>query len=910
MLGIRMMTSRRLTPTCFFVAFALLLAAPQAAWANGTADVAAIALDEKVMIDSEAFYLTYNDEAPNLVQSDMAPDDTWIFWGIEPKTALSDTLNFYTTTKASNNGSAGARISATYRNVGWLHSTGDPTWSEAVDIKVTIQVTKSEGNPFYLSGDDWWSDWCDIQFHQRLVDGWTTTNMPEFDMIVEFYRAGTTSKLDLNGSIWVLGQSLDEGEGFMVKNAQAGYVSSDAPISNPDSGAVHPAVAPDSMRHTIPGSHLYEIGAIGSGWYGFMGAPVIYSADTTRWVQARDMNVDDDGWWWQRKHGLNYIDRNGQGVDLETRDTNLNRTSWKQLDGALVENSFKWRSGALEAQMTGGTVQIKHFAVMKPDSSPSAANASYGFGSAGMAADNSWDVRYASDLNSAFVTWGTYGYKYFTQLFAPQTAFVPSKPTKAVDKERAEVGEVLTYTVRQKVNEHGADCADGYTYRSLVFDDVLPEGLSFRSLSIIDPSGNEVAGSAGSLSVGEDNRTLSFAFNKDYLMSTLSYEGGYFTVTIAASILPQAANTTLVNKASFTFNDDYKLDSNEVKTVVPMPNVEIPTPEKAVDKDEAAVGESITYTIREHVVDFEGYRYESLLFTDALPEGLVFQSLKVETDGGTRNGRTTSDITASAGTKTVSGQTVSYAFSDEFLSNGGLTYTDDILTFTIVALIDDSAAGTTLENEASTFVNNSDLRTNKVITRVPEPEIPAPTKAVDKTEARPGETIVYTITQPLDDFPPSYALASILFDDELPEGLTYTSLSVFDSAAKDITGSAGTVRVEGQRVTYSFDPDWLASKHPLRGSLEFRITGQIDSGDPSSYGGLLVNEANVTFNERYRKTTNQVETRVKVPPQLPVALPLTGQTGDTVLLSLCMVAVASGVAGMAINLLRSQRRRF
>ena len=909
MLGTRMMTSRRLAPTCFFVAFALLLAAPQAAWANGTADVAATALNDKVMIDSEAFYLTYNDDAPNLVQSDMAPDDTWVFWGIEPKTALSDTLNFYTKTKASNNRSAGSRISATYRNVGWLHSTGDPTWSEAVDIKVTIQVTKSEGNPFYLSGEGWWNDWCDIQFHQRLVDGWTTTNMPEFDMTVEFYRAGTASKLDLNGSIWVLGQSLDEGEGFMVKNARAGYVSSDAPVSNPDSGAVHPAVSPDSMRHSIPGSHLYEIGSIGSGWYGFMGAPVIYSADTTRWVQARDMNVYDDGWWWQRKHGLNYIDRNGQGVDLETRDTNSNRTSWKQLDSALVENSFKWRSGALEAQMTGGTVQIKHFAIMKPDSSPSAANASYGFGSAGMAADGSWDVRYASDLNNAFATWGTYGYKYFTQLFAPQTAFVPSKPTKAVDKERAEVGEVLTYTVRQKVNEHGADCADGYTYRSLVFDDILPEGLSFGTISIIDPAGNEVTGSGGTLSVGEDNRTLSFAFDKTYLMNTLPYEGGYFTVTITASILPQAANTTLVNGASFTFNDNYRLESNEVETVVPMPDVEIPIPEKAVDKDEAEVGETITYTIREHVADFEGYRYDSLVFTDTLPNGLAFKSLKVEADGGTRNGRSTNDVTSSAGTKAVSGQTVSYAFSDEFLSGGGLTYTDDILTFTIVATIDDSAAGTTLENEASIIVNDSELKTNRVITRVPTLQIPAPVKAVDKAEANPGETIVYTITQSLDEFPSSYALASIVFDDELPEGLTYTSLSVFDPASEDITSSAGTTLVEGQRVTFSFDLDWLESKRPLEGSLVFRITGQIDSGDPSSYGGLLVNEANVTFNERYRKTTNQVETRVKTPPVLPVALPLTGQAGNTALLNLCMIAVASGVTGLAVNLLRSRRRR-
>lgn len=893
----------------FLIALAVSLVYAPVAWATGTTDVAATAVDDKVMIDSEAFYLTYNPSAPNLAESDIEPDGNWIFWGAQQTDALSDTLNYYTKTKASNNASGGTHIAATYRNVGELHSTGDDSWSEPVDIKVTFTITRSEGNPVYLSGEGWWNDWCDIKFHQRLTDGWTTTNMPEFEMVVEFYKAGTESKLNLNGSIWVLGQSLDDGEGFMVQNATAGYVSSDAPISNPDSGTVHPAVDANSKRHTIPRSHLYEIGALGTGWYGFIGAPVIYSADTTTWSQARDVDVfDDGGWWWQRKHGLNYIDRNGQGVDTSNPDNVVNSTSWKTLDGTTIENTFKWRSAALEAKLEAGTLKIKHYAIMKPDSSPAAANSAYGFNSAGMAADNSWDVRQAHLVASKFPEWGSFGFKYFTQLFAPQTAFVPHNPSKEVDKNRAEVGETVTYTIKQKVNDHGADCADGYTYQSLVFHDVLPEGLRFASLSIADSSGNDISSSGGTLGVGDDGRTIAYVFGKDYLLNNLAYDGGFITVTITADILPQAAGTTLVNSADFTFNDRYKRNTNEVETVVPKPDINIPTPTKAVDKEEAQVGDTVTYTIQERVIDKQGFPYSSLSFSDTLPDGLSFKSLKVETDGGSKNATSLRDITESAGKTSVDGQTIVYQFASEFLTNGGLAYTEDTLTFTIETTVAESAAGRTLENEAAVYVNDNELKTNKVVTIVPKPELAPPVKSVDKSEAHPGDALSYTIVQPLDDLPANFVITSLQFSDELPKGLDFTSLSVSDANGTDITKQAGSTNTDGNAITYSFDPEWLASAHPLRGSLTFNIAATIETKDPSAYGGVLVNDADTTFNNDYHLTSNEVQTRVTEQPTAPIPLPLTGADGISGVLSACTIVVLGCVMGLAIRLLRPRKQ--
>ncbi len=147
-------------------------------------------------------------------------------------------------------------------------------------------------------------------------------------------------------------------------------------------------------------------------------------------------------------------------------------------------------------------------------------------------------------------------------------------------------------------------------------------------------------------------------------------------------------------------------------------------PTKAVDKEQASPGETLTYTIRQQVNNvgydtWPSYRYSSLRFADTLPDGLAYQGDLHVYYSATEEGATT-DVTSN-GQVQASGQQLAWAAGEEWL-RGGLPMSGGWLTFVFSARIDDKPASRSLTNKARVYVNDAELVTNEVTTDIPDDE--------------------------------------------------------------------------------------------------------------------------------------------------------------------------------------------
>jgi fimbrial isopeptide formation D2 family protein/uncharacterized repeat protein (TIGR01451 family) len=147
----------------------------------------------------------------------------------------------------------------------------------------------------------------------------------------------------------------------------------------------------------------------------------------------------------------------------------------------------------------------------------------------------------------------------------PLTAFVPERPTKSVDKAQASVGDEVTYTISQKVNQTGDSALQSYSYSAWSFADTLDDALGYRSLRVIDGSGTDVTDQG---TVGTNGQKVTFSFSDQYLKS-MALDGSTYRFVLVAGIRSAHGGQEIPNKATVTFNNDYAQDTNTVVTTVP-----------------------------------------------------------------------------------------------------------------------------------------------------------------------------------------------------------------------------------------------------------------------------------------------------------------------------------------------------
>ena len=202
------------------------------------------------------------------------------------------------------------------------------------------------------------------------------------------------------------------------------------------------------------------------------------------------------------------------------------------------------------------------------------------------------------------------------------------------------------------------------------------------------------------------------------------------------------------------------------------------------DGSMASVGDKLTYTINwvNNAVDENGTpQAATVVVKDTIPEHTTL-------DESTLNG----------GEYDAETRTITWTFENQPVGATGT------ITFTVT--VDESAAGTDVQNNATVTVGENDYTTNTVTTTIPGKDV-APAEG-DENGVQVGDILTYTI----DYANTTDAAATVTVVDTLPDGLTYV----------DETGDTPTPVIEGQKLT------WTIADVPAGTKGELTFTARVN----------------------------------------------------------------------------------
>ena len=265
---------------------------------------------------------------------------------------------------------------------------------------------------------------------------------------------------------------------------------------------------------------------------------------------------------------------------------------------------------------------------------------------------------------------------------------------KSVDKSTAKVGDTLTYTIKLTNSGNG----DG----KVTVTDEIPTGTTLVADSI-----------TANGSYNEENKTITW--------TDVKVEAGKTAEVSFKATINSDTKTSVTNKAVIDGNKP----TEEVETKVA--NI---TGTKTVDKTEAKVGDTLTYTI---TLTNNGNADGTVTVTDEIPTGT---RIKDENTTGYNNKATNTMIWSDVEVK--AGKSVE-------------------LTLEVV-----------VKDDTTDTVKNVAKIDNKEIPEKPETKVAniTGTKTVDKTEAKVGDTLTYTITLTNN----GNATGTVTVTDEIPTG--------------------------------------------------------------------------------------------------------------------------------------------
>ena len=325
---------------------------------------------------------------------------------------------------------------------------------------------------------------------------------------------------------------------------------------------------------------------------------------------------------------------------------------------------------------------------------------------------------------------------------------------KTADKSSASVGDKITYTLTLSNSETAT-----VPVQNAVVTDVLPDGLTFEYGSVM------VDGST----------TSSYTYEQASRLLTVGVGSidpdTRRTVSFVATVNEDAYNTTILNLATLTADNTEPVQDKDDGVVVADGRTDL-TITKSVNAATPKVGDKLTYTVQVSNGAGAQVNIRDAKLTDAIPDGLTFY-----------------------GNVTVDSYAAVYQYDNV---SGTLTVPLDSIapgqtkTVCFDVLVNSNAYGMTIENTAVASGSNTpdkDASDDGVTIEEGRADGRAGAKSANKTTARVGDTITYTITLQ------NGALATadwtdVTVLDVLPEGVTY----------------AGNVQKDGQATTeYSYD---------------------------------------------------------------------------------------------------------
>lgn len=282
---------------------------------------------------------------------------------------------------------------------------------------------------------------------------------------------------------------------------------------------------------------------------------------------------------------------------------------------------------------------------------------------------------------------------------------------KTADKYAASVGDKITYTITLSNGETAT-----VPVQNAVVTDVLPDGLTFEYGSVM------VDGST----------TSSYTYEQASRLLTVGVGSidpdTRRTVSFVATVNEDAYNTTIQNLATLTADNTEPVQDKDDGVVVADGRTDL-TITKSVNAATPKVGDKLTYTVQVSNGAGAQVNIRDAKLTDAIPDGLTFY-----------------------GNVTVDSYAAVYQYDNV---SGTLTVPLDSIapgqtkTVCFDVLVNSNAYGMTIENTAVASGSNTpdaEATDDGVTIEQGRADGRAGAKSANKTTARVGDTITYTIT--------------------------------------------------------------------------------------------------------------------------------------------------------------------
>ena len=349
---------------------------------------------------------------------------------------------------------------------------------------------------------------------------------------------------------------------------------------------------------------------------------------------------------------------------------------------------------------------------------------------------------------------------------------------KTADKSSAKVGDKITYTLTLSNSETAT-----VPVQNAVVSDVIPVGLTFEYGSVmLDGSG-----------------TSDFTYDENTRLLTVNVGSiapdSSRTVTFVVTVNADAYNTTIQNLATLTSDNTEPVQDKDDGVVVAdgMTDLSI---NKSVNKSSARVGDTLTYTVEVSNGTGAEVNIRDAVMQDTIPDGLTFR-----------------------GNVTVDGYSAVYQYD-----NGSHTLTvpldaiapGQIKMVRFDVLVNSSAYGMTIENTAIASGSNApdtEDTDDGVIIEDGKADGHAGAKSANKTTARVGDTITYTITLQNSSLATADWTGATVTD-VLPDGVSFagnvqkdgraTTEYSYDSSSRTLTLTPYAIAPDTQ-VVYTFD---------------------------------------------------------------------------------------------------------
>lgn len=157
---------------------------------------------------------------------------------------------------------------------------------------------------------------------------------------------------------------------------------------------------------------------------------------------------------------------------------------------------------------------------------------------------------------------GTWSAGYHVNFYA-LSATLPGEPVKSVSSEEVNAGDELVYTISQCM----PTATDGNFKLSTlsVSDELMTDGITYKSLKVYNDSGGDITSSAGTTKFSDN--TLTYDFNSSYL-SSLTYTGQEYRFVITVDVNENPTINQIDNYCTTLINNASKLTSNIVQTEI------------------------------------------------------------------------------------------------------------------------------------------------------------------------------------------------------------------------------------------------------------------------------------------------------------------------------------------------------